>query len=142
MAALRKYENYDALTPDFEGLSLAELSEHERFLIMAIRVWAKGVRARVCPLRLLTPRLVMSGHVQLTMPLHDFMKALGFGAARHIDIAAHEHSNITDDEAYILAACASIVDRDLSTARSWLAALLTPCSLGEVTHKAVLMCAV
>lgn len=140
MSALRKYQNDEALTPAYEGLSLAELSEHERFLVMAIRVWAKGVRARVCPLRLLAPRFVMAGRMTLLMPMHRFMLGLASGAARAIGVAYNEASDVTPDEALTLSALACLQHRNATGARAWLASVVTARDLGGVTHNGIELC--
>jgi hypothetical protein len=140
MSAQRKYENEEALAPDYEGMPLAVLGEHERFLVMAIRVWAKGVRARVCPLRLLAPRFVMARRLQLLVPMHGFMLALASGAARAIGVACNEASDVTPDEALILTALDHTRNRDLAGARAWLAGVVRARDLSTVTHSAVELC--
>jgi hypothetical protein len=140
MSAQRKYENDEAFSPDYEGMPLAALGEHERFLVMAIRVWAKGVRARVCPLRLLAPRFVMAGRLGLLVPTHTFMLALANGAARAIGVACNEAIDVTPDEALILTTLDHIRNRDPAGARAWLAGVVRARDISAVTHSSVELC--
>ena len=140
MSAQRKYENDEAFAPVYVGMPLNELSEPDVFVLMAMRVWAKGVRARVCPLRLLAPRFVIMGRLRLLVPMHAFMQTLASGAARAIGVACNEASEVTPDEALILSALDHTKNCDPAGARAWLAGVVRAHELGRVTHCGVEPC--
>ena len=140
MSAQRKYENDEAFAPVYVGMPLNELSEPDVFVLMAMRVWAKGVRARVCPLRLLAPRFVIMGRLRLLVPMHAFMQTLASGAARAIGVACNEASEVTPDEALILSALDHTKNCDPAGARAWLTAIVRAHELDMVTHKGVELC--
>lgn len=123
---------------DFVDHPLSQLRPWDSAIITTMRIWAKGAMARTCPVRLIAPRFMLSGNSEALMPFHTFMITLGRTAARAVGLNAQEDGPITEDQAFIFAAFASIQNRDIHSARLALASLIQADGLGVLINKAVI----
>lgn len=123
----------------FADSPMSDLPPLEAHLIGWMRVWAKGVRARVCPLRLLAPRLVMRGRLDCLVPLHKFMLTLAESAARTIDMSDNELAALSRDETHLLQALCEIYRGSVAQARQHLLVFIRHDQLGAVIHEGMVL---
>jgi hypothetical protein len=124
---------------DFVDHALAELSPREALLVRAMRIWAKGAMARVCPVRLVAPRFMLAGSAAMLMPFHAFMLTLGCSAARPIGLSSQEEGPVSEDEAIILTAFGAIRSRNVLQGRVAFASIARADAIVSLGHKATLL---
>jgi hypothetical protein len=124
---------------DFIDHPLSALENRDAAFVVAMRIWAKAAMSRVCPLRLVAPRFVLSGQTRALMPFHSFMTTLGRTAARAVGLCATEEGCVTDDEALILTALAAVDQRNTQGVQLAFASLAHADGLNALSHKAMLL---
>jgi hypothetical protein len=106
-------------------------------VLEAMRAWAVGAARRTCPVRLAAPVLLANGAGGAIGPLHDFMDALAWGAARRIAIVAGGPASA--DETALIAAIDLAGAGALQAARASLSRMVAADGLDAVVHHGALL---